>query len=84
MKEEERRAGGWQEVQANRLLSTEEAADVLNTSARTVNDMINAGLLVPVYYGKKRCLPVSILNTFIAEHVGRDVLEEIKAVGASR
>lgn len=81
---EKEKAGGWQEIPANRLLSTKEAADVLNTSEKMINQMINAGMLIPIYYGKKRCLPVSMLNAFIAERIGHDLIADVSAAEASR
>lgn len=73
------------EVPADRLLSTDEVGKVLGGTDRYfVNRLINAGMLRALYVGRLKRVPTSVLNRFIAEHVGRDIVKELEAAEASR
>ena len=71
------------EVPADRLLSTDEVGKVLGGTDRYfVNRLINAGMLLALYVGRSKRVPTSVLNRFIAEHVGRDIVKELEAAEA--
>ena len=71
------------EVPADRLLSTDEVGKVLGGTDRYfVNRLINAGMLLALYVGRSKRVPTSVLNRFITEHVGRDIVKELEAAEA--
>ena len=71
------------EVPADRLLSTDEVGKVLGGTDRYfVNRLINARMLLALYVGRSKRVPTSVLNRFIAEHVGRDIVKELEAAEA--
>lgn len=47
-----------------------------------VNRLINAGMLLALYVGRSKRVPTSVLNRFITEHVGRDIVKELEAAEA--
>ena len=65
---------------ADKLLSTDEVAAVLGTTRTFVNRIINAGLMLSLYFGRSKRVPTSVLNKFIADHVGHDIIAEVERI----
>lgn len=65
---------------ADKLLSTDEVAAVLGTTRTFVNRIINARLMLSLYFGRSKRVPTSVLNKFIADHVGHDIIAEVERI----
>ena len=68
------------ELPVDKLLSTDEVAAVLGTNRTFVNRIINAGLLLSLYFGHCKRVPTSVLNKFIADIVGRHIVAEVERI----
>ena len=67
------------ELPADRLLTTDEVAEVLGGTDRTfVNRIINAGLLLAIRFGPRKKVPTSVLNQFIEDFTGLDIVAEVE------
>jgi excisionase family DNA binding protein len=64
---------------ADRLLSIKEVAERMRTGQAFVGELINAGLLKVLKFKRERRIPKSVFNKFIADHVGEDLYEVLKA-----
>lgn len=64
---------------ADRLLSIREVAERMRTGQSFVKQLIDAGLLKALKFKRDRRVPKSIFNKFIADHVGEDLYEVLKA-----
>lgn len=71
-------------IPADQLLSTDEVAKVLLTTRDFVNRILNAGLLLPLYFGRNKKVPTSMLNDFIRAYAGRDIIAEVERIEAER
>ena len=67
-------------VPTDMLLSVKQVAAVLGTNRTFVNRIINAGLLLSLYFGHCKRVPTSVLNKFIADFVGRDIVAEVERI----
>lgn len=67
------------ELPADRLLSTDEVAAVLGGTTREfVNRLVNCGLLLALRFGPRKRVPTSVLNKFIEDFVGCDLVAEVE------
>ncbi len=63
----------------DRLLTTDEVAEALGNTDRTfVNRIINAGLLLAMRFGPRKKVPTSVLNQFIQDFTGLDIVAEVE------
>lgn len=69
---------------ADKLLSTDEVAAVLGTTRTFVNRILNAGLMIALYFGRNRRVPTSVLNKFIADYAGKDIIAEVERIEAGK
>ena len=66
---------------ADKLLSTAEVAEVLGgTDVGFVNRIINCGLLLAMRFGPRKKVPTSVLNEFVREYAGRDIVAEVDRI----
>ena len=66
---------------ADKLLSTAEVAEVLGgTDVGFVNRIINCGLLLAMLFGPRKKVPTSVLNEFVREYAGRDIVAEVDRI----
>lgn len=80
MKAREKEKHVMTELPVDRLLTTDEVAAALGgTTSDFVNRLINTGLLLAMHFGVRRKVPSSVLNRFIEEHTGCDIVAEVKA-----
>jgi len=69
------------ELPADKLLSTAEVAEVLGgTDVGFVNRIINCGLLLAMRFGPRKKVPTSVLNEFVREYAGRDIVAEVDRI----
>jgi len=66
------------ELPVDRLLSTDEVGEALGTTRTLVNRMVNAGMMVALYFGRNKRVPTSALNAFIEEYAGHDIVAELE------
>lgn len=72
-------------VPVDRLLTTDEVAEALGgTTPKFVNRIIKAGLLIALHFGRSRRVPTSVLNRFIKDFAGRDIVAEVERIEAGR
>ena len=66
---------------ADKLLSTAEVAEVLGCKhGGSVNRLINCGLLLAMRFGPRKKVPTSVLNEFVREYAGRDIVAEVDRI----
>ena len=66
---------------ADKLLSTAEVAEALGgTDVGFVNRIINCGLLLAMRFGPRKKVPTSVLNEFVREYAGRDIVAEVDRI----
>ena len=53
------------------VYNSRQAATYLNVSARTLDSLVSAGKLRPLYIGRKRLFSVAQLDAFLRQAVGR-------------
>ena len=69
---------------ADRLMNLEETAKRMRTSRLIVAELVKAGMLGAIKFGKEYRVPKSAFHQFIVEHIGEDILETLaEATGGS-
>lgn len=67
------------EMPVDKLLTTDEVAVALGGTTREfVNRIINAGLLISMRFGPRKKVPTSVLNKFIRDYAGSDIVAEVE------